>query len=139
MRSLVLVVLLQLSFFAHAEYPNVEKLTVNQSLCMGFKIWVFGGRAIQASFPETIENRKATSVIILLSQDGRVLHTSVNDFNRHEDKPHTTLTVRDELTPNLDIALEITYSCRDCGKPERIYIIPSVYEYKYARDSSCTD
>ena len=51
MRSLVLVVLLQLSFFAHAEDPNVEKLTVNQSLCMGFKIFGVQWASDSSFFP----------------------------------------------------------------------------------------
>jgi len=137
MRIKVAIFLFQFSWLANAAYPHFETLSVNKAICAGFKTWVFGGRDIQASFPKVIDNRSPEEVTVKLMQDGKMIHSSHYFFHKDQDKHFVVLSVRDELTEHLDIALEIEYFCSACNPSTRTYVIPSVYEYKYIGEGMC--
>jgi hypothetical protein len=123
-----------------AKWPNDKVLDIDQSVCLGFKIWVFGGKDVQAGFPKELYNQIPKSVQVNLYQSQELLHTSLYHIAKEAKRPHIVLKHKNELSPDLDIELKIEYGCKSsCDLDNITYIIPSVYKYKNVGEGLCSN
>ncbi|WNC68591.1 hypothetical protein RI845_00240 [Thalassotalea nanhaiensis] len=138
MRRILIFLLVLASTQVHSEYSTFKVLDVNSSVCMGFKIWVFEGKHIPITFPNTIDDMSPKGVKAKFKKDGNVVFSSYSHFHKKQSNFGLTLEVENELTNYRDIELEVEYSCnKECVSHFSTYVIPSVYAYKHIGEGEC--